>query len=222
MSRQVPAGMFPGSLVTRAAVLRAACRVLATATAGYRWTRHLEGTTGTNAHAGSSHHSNLDRSHVVTQRLSPASMRKVLSEPGEFAFLDVREQGVHAEGHPFHACSVPLSHLEMMMADLVPRRTVPVILLDQGDDGLADRAAGKLVAAGYSDLSVLDGGCAGWKTERRRAVQRRERAVEGVWRIHRASIPNAGNPSRGPQGDARSRRARGRSRLATRTTSTTE
>lgn len=100
----------------------------------------------------------------MTRRLSPASMRKVLSGPGEFAFLDVREQGVHAQGHPFHACSVPLSHLEMMVADLVPRRTVPVILLDHGDDGLADRAAGKLVDAGYSDLSVLEGGCARWKT----------------------------------------------------------
>ena len=101
----------------------------------------------------------------MTQRLSPASMRKVLSGQDEFAFLDVREQGVHAQGHPFHACSVPLSHLEMMVADLVPRRTVPVILFDHGDDGLADRAADKLANGGYTDLSVLEGGCAGWKTD---------------------------------------------------------
>ena len=100
----------------------------------------------------------------MTRRLSQVRMRELLSGQGEFALLDVREHGVHAQGHPFQACSVPLSHLELMVADLVPRRTVPIVLFDNGDDGLGDRAAGKLVDAGYSDLSVLEGGCAGWKT----------------------------------------------------------
>ena len=99
----------------------------------------------------------------MTRRLSQASMRELLSGQGELAFLDVREQGVYAQGHPFHACSVPLSHMETMVADLVPRRTVPVILFDSGDEGMADRAAGKLTDAGYSDVSVLEDGCAGWK-----------------------------------------------------------
>jgi len=90
-------------------------------------------------------------------------MRELLSGPGEFAFLDVREQGVHARGHPFHACSAPLSHLETMVADLVPRRTVPVVLFDNGDEGLADRAAGRLADVRYADLSVLEGGCTGWE-----------------------------------------------------------
>ena len=101
----------------------------------------------------------------MTRRRSPADVRTLLSGPGECAFLDVREQGVHARGHPFHACPVPLSHLEMMVAELVPRRTVPVVLLDDGDDGLAERAAGRLAAAGYADLSVLAGGCAGWQAD---------------------------------------------------------
>ena len=100
----------------------------------------------------------------MTRQLSQACMRELLSGPGEFAFLDVREQGVHAQGHPFHACSAPLSHLETMVADLVPRRTVPVILFDNGGEGLADRAASKLADAGYADVSVLEGGCSGWKT----------------------------------------------------------
>ena len=99
----------------------------------------------------------------MTRQLSQAGMRELLSGPGEFAFLDVREQGVHARGHPFHACSAPLSHLETMVADLVPRRTVPVVLFDNGDEGLADRAAGRLADVGYADLSVLEGGCTGWE-----------------------------------------------------------
>lgn len=52
-----------------------------------------------------------------------------------------------------------------MVADFVPRRTVPVILFDNGGEGLADRAAGKLADTGYADLSVLEGGCSGWQTD---------------------------------------------------------
>ena len=95
--------------------------------------------------------------------LSSAGLRERLIEGGELALLDVREQGVHYRGHPFFACSAPLSRLEMMVAGLVPRRTVPVVLLDGGDEGLAERAAAKLAALGYSDVSILAGGCTGWR-----------------------------------------------------------
>ncbi|HYN13186.1 MAG TPA: sulfurtransferase, partial [Burkholderiales bacterium] len=50
----------------------------------------------------------------------------------ELALLDVREQGVHYRGHPFFACSAPLSRLELLIADLVPRRSAPTVLLDGG------------------------------------------------------------------------------------------
>lgn len=95
--------------------------------------------------------------------ISSAALRERLIAGGELALLDVREQGVHYQGHPFFACSLPLSKLEMMVEDLVPRRTVPVVLLDGGDDGLAERAAAKLASLGYGDIAILEGGCAGWK-----------------------------------------------------------
>jgi rhodanese-related sulfurtransferase len=75
----------------------------------------------------------------------------------------VREQGVHYRGHPFFACSAPLSRLELVIDDLVPRRSAPVVLLDGGDEGLARKAGARLEELGYTDVSLLDGGCAAWK-----------------------------------------------------------
>jgi len=96
-------------------------------------------------------------------RISAKRVSELLAAPGEIALLDVREQGVHYRGHPFFACSAPLSRLEMMIADLVPRRSAPVVLLDGGGEGLAEKAFENLKAIGYSNVSILDGGCAGWK-----------------------------------------------------------
>jgi rhodanese-related sulfurtransferase len=96
----------------------------------------------------------------------PISARLVserLAGSGELALLDVREQGVHYRSHPFFACSAPLSRLELMIVDLVPRRTAPVVLLDGGGEGLAEKALRKLNDLGYAEVSVLEGGCAGWK-----------------------------------------------------------
>jgi rhodanese-related sulfurtransferase len=70
---------------------------------------------------------------------------------------------VHYRGHPFFACSAPLSRLELVIGDLVPRRSARVVLLDGGGEGLADKAAERLLAIGYGDVAILDGGCAGWK-----------------------------------------------------------
>ncbi|OGA40463.1 MAG: hypothetical protein A3G28_03865 [Betaproteobacteria bacterium RIFCSPLOWO2_12_FULL_68_19] len=81
----------------------------------------------------------------------------------ELALLDVREQGVHYRGHPFFASSAPLSRLEMMIGDLVPRRGVPIVALDGGKEGLAEQAQRRLAELGYTDVSVLDGGCAAWR-----------------------------------------------------------
>ncbi|HZM33545.1 MAG TPA: rhodanese-like domain-containing protein [Burkholderiales bacterium] len=95
-------------------------------------------------------------------RVSPQGVMARLTGVEEMALLDVREQGVHHRGHPFFACSLPLSRLEMMVEDLVPRRTAPLVLLD-GGEGLAEKAAARLTGLGYADVSVLEGGCEGWK-----------------------------------------------------------
>ena len=99
----------------------------------------------------------------MTKKATVQAVQAALGGNTEFALLDVREQGVHYRGHPFFACSAPLSRLELMIGDLVPRRSAPVVLLDGGSEGLADKAAERLRAMGYGDVAVLEGGCAAWK-----------------------------------------------------------
>ena len=95
--------------------------------------------------------------------ISAKRVSELVAGPGELALLDVREQGVHYRGHPFFACSAPLSRLELMISDLVPRRTAPVVVLDGGHEGLSEKSESKLKALGYSDVSILEGGCEAWK-----------------------------------------------------------
>ena len=97
------------------------------------------------------------------QALSVAALRERIAGSGELALLDAREQGVHYKGHPFFASSLPLSRLELMVEDLVPRRTAPLVLFDGGDEDLAERAARKLAQMGYSRIEILEGGCAAWR-----------------------------------------------------------
>lgn len=94
--------------------------------------------------------------------MTSAELQAALAGGGELALLDVREQGVHHRGHPFFACSAPLSRLELVVGDLVPRRGAKVALLDGGAEGLAQKAAARLTALGYSEVGVLEGGCAAW------------------------------------------------------------
>jgi rhodanese-related sulfurtransferase len=94
--------------------------------------------------------------------VTPAAVRARLIAGEEFALLDVREQGVHYQGHPFFACALPLSRLELMVEALMPRKTAPLVLLDGGDEGLAERAAARLGELGYTDIALLAGGCRAW------------------------------------------------------------
>lgn len=79
----------------------------------------------------------------------------------EIAFLDLREAGQFGEGHPLFAIPAPWSQLELVVGALVPRRTVPVLLIDSGD-GVAERAAQSLGRAGYGDVSIVTGGVPAW------------------------------------------------------------
>jgi rhodanese-related sulfurtransferase len=85
----------------------------------------------------------------------------MLADGGELALLDVREEQVFSESHLLHARSAPLSRLEMRAPLLVPRRAARVVLVD-GGEGLAGRAAQVLQRHGYTDLSVLEGGIRAW------------------------------------------------------------
>lgn len=98
----------------------------------------------------------------MSKTITAGQAKQWLDEGGEIAFLDVREHGQYGEEHPFFVVSVPYSRLELDVERLVPRKTVPVVLLDDGD-GVAERAAARLEALGYGHMHVLRGGAAAWK-----------------------------------------------------------
>ncbi|MFP4834395.1 rhodanese-like domain-containing protein, partial [Paraburkholderia sp. BR10879] len=88
-------------------------------------------------------------------------VRNALLARREIALLDVREEDPHAQCHPLFAANLPLSKLELDAWTKLPRRSVPIVLLDNGE-GFAQRAATKLDALGYTDIALLEGGLAGW------------------------------------------------------------
>lgn len=100
----------------------------------------------------------------MSKTITAGQAKQWLDEGGEIAFLDVREHGQYGEAHPFYVVSVPYSRLELDAERLVPRKTVPIVLLDDGD-GVAERAAARLEALGYRHAHVLRGGAAAWKDE---------------------------------------------------------
>ena len=86
----------------------------------------------------------------------------MLHDEREIALLDVREAGEFGEAHLLFATPLPYSRLEIDMPALVPRKTARVVLCDNGGRRIAERAAGRLHAMGYSDIRVLDGGTPAW------------------------------------------------------------
>ncbi len=97
------------------------------------------------------------------QSVTPQQLRALYDDGGELAVLDVREEGVYSyTGHLLRVSNVPLSVLELRVAALLPRKSVRIVVCD-GGEGLAARAAEKLQAGGYANVSVLDGGTPAWK-----------------------------------------------------------
>jgi rhodanese-related sulfurtransferase len=93
--------------------------------------------------------------------LPPQEVKPRLTAGGEIAFLDIREHGQYGEGHPFFAVPLPYSRLEIEAPRLLPRKTVPIVLLDDGD-GVAEKAARRLAALGYTDITAVESGAPGW------------------------------------------------------------
>lgn len=93
--------------------------------------------------------------------LTPAEARARLHAAGEIAFLDVREAGQFGEGHPLFAVPAPYSRIEALIGGFVPRLTADILLID-GGDGVAERAAARLERLGYANVFAVAGGALAW------------------------------------------------------------
>ncbi len=93
-----------------------------------------------------------------------AELRAALVESGDFALLDLRQEGGFGHGHLLAAVNLPLSHLELRLRRLVPWPETRLVLCD-GGAGLIDAAAVKLRAAGYDNLGHFAGGPDDWRAD---------------------------------------------------------
>tara|TARA_R110001599_G_scaffold24455_20_gene88286 strand:- start:5540 stop:7132 length:1593 start_codon:yes stop_codon:yes gene_type:complete len=97
----------------------------------------------------------------MPRTITARELHDALYGTGEIALIDVRPEAVFGANHILLAANIPLGHLELRMADLVPRPSVSVVLCD-GGEGLAELAAQRLAGLGYTDISILEGGVNAW------------------------------------------------------------
>ena len=89
-------------------------------------------------------------------------VRDALLTRREIALLDVREEDPHAQEHPLFAANFPFGRIELDAHAKLPRRDVPIVVLD-GGEGLAQASAERLRQLGYSDVALLEDGIEGWR-----------------------------------------------------------
>ena len=77
------------------------------------------------------------------KRIGARDLKAQLHDGGEIALLNSREEGVFGRRHLLLASCVPLSRLELLADDLVPRRTARIVWCDDGD-GSAQLAARRM------------------------------------------------------------------------------
>ena len=95
-------------------------------------------------------------------RIDAGELRECILGGPELALIDVREAPAYAGGHILYAANLPLARVELLAAKALPRRSVPIVLCDDGE-GLAEQAAKHLSRFGYGSIRLLEGGIRAWE-----------------------------------------------------------
>lgn len=94
--------------------------------------------------------------------MTAQQLRERLLARREIALLDVREEAPFAQAHPLFAAQLSANRIELDAPWRLPRHDVPIAVYDDGE-GLAEPAARRLLALGYTAVHLLAGGLAGWR-----------------------------------------------------------
>ncbi|MEM8744136.1 MAG: rhodanese-like domain-containing protein [Pseudomonadota bacterium] len=100
----------------------------------------------------------------MTAYIDASTLKRWLSDPDEIALLDVREPGQFGEQHLFFAVPLAYSRFEIGLPRLVPNKDVNIVLCD-GGDGIAERAAERAESIGYENVNILEGGVGAWEAD---------------------------------------------------------
>ncbi|WP_114974186.1 rhodanese-like domain-containing protein [Rhodoferax ferrireducens] len=98
----------------------------------------------------------------MTRFVDAPTLKSWLHDGHEIALFDVREHGQYGQAHLFYGVTLPYSRLELDAPRLAPRRSVRLVVYDEGHS-VATWAALRLAALGYTDVHVLRDGTAGWR-----------------------------------------------------------
>ena len=100
---------------------------------------------------------------IATLSIPAETLKRFIGDGEELAILDVREEGVFAQGHLLFATSAPLSQLELRIDRLVPRRATRIVVVDEDGGDLGQRAARRLFDLGWRNIVTLRDGTEGWE-----------------------------------------------------------
>ncbi len=98
----------------------------------------------------------------MVAQVDTRTVKTWVSDGSELALFDVREVGPYSEGHPFFAVPLHYSRLELDAERLAPNKAVRTVVFD-GGEGIAEKAARRLEAMGYTRVHVMTGGAPAWK-----------------------------------------------------------
>jgi len=95
--------------------------------------------------------------------ISPKALKELVRNGGEYAILDIRDQGIYYDRHLLLASCLPIGRLELDLSRLVPRKTTAIILVDETVTDEIKNVAHQMEQMGYSDVEVLEGGLKNWE-----------------------------------------------------------
>lgn len=97
--------------------------------------------------------------------ISAGDLHVALLHNTEFAIIDVREARFYAQAHINLAAHFALSSLEPQILHAIPRKSVPIIVVDDEGalTGEAQRAAEVLASLSFTDVRLLQGGIRAWQ-----------------------------------------------------------
>lgn len=95
------------------------------------------------------------------KRASPTEVTQLINR-GKTTILDVRDAAEYAAGHLRDAKHIPLGELSSRIAELDKSKGKTVVVVCQRGSR-AERAVRQLTAAGFTDVTTLDGGMAAWQ-----------------------------------------------------------
>lgn len=94
--------------------------------------------------------------------IGAVELRRLLEAGADLIVADASEGEDYAGGHIAVSVPAPASEVELRLAELATRYSVPIVFTAADDGSLAHQAAELARKAGYTDVRVLDGGNPGW------------------------------------------------------------